>query len=126
MSRVSQEFSVCFQGLPVALGGSTQHTRDMANDSKLIKTLDRMVEDLGDKLATVVLGHNPRLGRQVRDEQIRKWVDTYRADTDAKLDAVIVPAAAKHFRVSKRTVWKALKLQQRAECCSRDLSTSDF
>jgi hypothetical protein len=35
MSRVSRNFIVCFQRLNIALGGSTQHSRDMAGAKKL-------------------------------------------------------------------------------------------
>jgi predicted ATP-grasp superfamily ATP-dependent carboligase len=53
---------------------------------------------------------------RVEDEAIERWVMTYRNDTGDKWDEIIIPAAAKHFQRSKKTIWNALaRVRERRE-----------
>jgi hypothetical protein len=103
---MSQDFPVYFQWLPIAVGASTRHTCDMADDSKLI--MQMALNHARDRLAA-----DPKLAKEVRDDLIARYVETRRADTGEKLKDVIVPEAALYYGVSERTVWNALGAKKR-------------
>jgi hypothetical protein len=99
-------FPQCFQSLSIAIGDSMQHTCDMADDSKFIMRM--ALNHARDQL-----GNNPKLAREVRDDMIARYVETHRAATGDKLKEYIVPAAAKMFGVSQKTVWNVLGARKR-------------
>ena len=95
-----QNISVCFQWPPLPSGGSTRHSRDMVDGSKSVRRL-------ADALAKEQL-RNPEFARNARNELVVKYIDARREATGEKMDEIIVPAAAEHFKVSEKTIWNAL------------------
>jgi hypothetical protein len=123
-----QNFPVYFQWLPIAIGGSMQHGRDMRIAwTPFTNIVSCSVANLASgaistgwrgtgRTFVAEITTKRRAGKPIAAARMRgDWIVAHVRElqrTDIKMDDRIVPEAARFFGVSVRTVWNAL-LQDR-------------
>jgi hypothetical protein len=131
MSRVLRYFAVYFQWLPIAIGDSMQHGRDMriawTPFTNIVSWPRENIVSTGTfstgwrgtgktfvaQITTKRGRGKPPMAARIRGDLIVAKVRELER-TEHKMDLVIVPRVARLFGVDPKTVWNALKEDRKA------------